>query len=123
MMDTCSCVYIDVDKGPDFYSERMPIARKSHKCGECGRDILPGEKYECFSGCWDRIFNTHKTCSDCLSIRKTFFCYGCCFGMMLEFLHEHIRDFGGEISSDCIIPLTKAARDKVCDMIEAMWED
>ena len=29
----------------------------------------------------------------------------------------------GEISSDCLIKLTKPARDKICNIIEERWED
>ena len=123
-MDNCSCVYVDLDEvQPDFFSQRTPTARKPHKCHECHRDILSGEKYEYVIGKWEGEFNTWKTCSDCLSIRKSFFCEGYYFGGLFECLYEHILDMNGEISSDCLTPLTKVARDKVCDMIEEVWQD
>ncbi len=37
----------------EFYSQRLMIARKPHKCCETGRTILPGERYWRLTGKWD----------------------------------------------------------------------
>ena len=42
---------------------------------------------------------------------------------MFVYLEEHINEMCDEISSDCIVPLTKRAKDIVCDMIEDCWGD
>jgi hypothetical protein len=59
--------YCDFDE-PRFYNLKIRTARKRHACEECGGAILPGEKYEYVSGCWDYVF-TFKTCERCCDIR------------------------------------------------------
>ena len=123
-MDSCSCISYAYD-GPqaEVFNARVVTARKKHKCGECGREILPGEKYETASGKWDDSFETYKTCADCLSVRDAFFCEDYAYGGIWEILWEHLRYINYEVSSDCLVKLTKAARDNICDSIEAWWED
>lgn len=53
---------------PDFYTKSRPIARKKHKCDECGSTIWPGDRYEKVAGKWDE-FQTFKTCVHCLAVR------------------------------------------------------
>ena len=122
-MTDCSCIYVDSDNAPDFYRDRMLIARKEHTCGECGRTIEPGETYETFSGKWNFTFSTHKTCIECLSIRNAFFCESWIFGKIHEDLWEHIMDLAGQISAECILSLSPRAKEKVLDMIDRLWED
>lgn len=123
-MSDCSCVYVDsYDSQPEFYNEKMPIARKQHICGECGRKIERGEPYENFSGKWEDTFSTYKTCNNCLSIRDEFFCEGWSFGFLYENLWEHIREIDGQISGECILSLTLGAKETVLDMIDRLWEE
>ena len=58
----------------EFATDKIVTARKQHKCDECNRTIEKGERYERVTGKWDGEFYTFRTCSDCLSLRKTFFC-------------------------------------------------
>ena len=122
-MDNCSCLNLDVEYGPSFSRGGKRRAYKTHLCGECGRDILPREKYEYVTGKWDNDFEVHKTCADCLSIRDAFFCSGWYFGNILNDLREHIRDLQGEISGECMSELTQRARDGVCTIIQDLWND
>lgn len=122
-MSDCSCVYLDVDNRPRCYTEKMPIARKEHICGECGRKIEIGEKYENMAGIWEHGFDNYKTCIDCLSIRKEFFCDGWFYGLIYEDLWEHISEVDGQISADCILSLSPRAKETVLDMIDRLWED
>jgi hypothetical protein len=64
---TADC-YCDDDM-PSFYRATVSKARKPHQCGECGRKIKPGERYEAVAAIWDGNFGTAKTCSHCLDIR------------------------------------------------------
>jgi hypothetical protein len=123
MEDNCSCVYVDDYESPTFHQTKFPYARKEHKCGECGRTILKGEKYEYVSSMYDGYFGKYKTCLDCISVRKAFFCHGYLYEGVWEMLAEHICDLRGEISSDCLVPLTKPARERVCELIEEQWEN
>lgn len=122
----CACVYVDEHGDtPSFYNESLRTARKAHACGECKRVIAPGETYESTTGCWDGRIDRYKTCADCVSVRAAFFCERWNFGEIWWDLREHLNEvcWGGDApSSDCITPLTKAARDKVCDLVEELWE-
>jgi len=121
-MNDCACVYVGDYDGPEFVSEKIVKARKIHKCGECGREISPGEKYEKVVGKWEGDLSSHKTCVDCLSIRDNFFCNGWAYGGIWEHLQEHLLEMQGSVSSDCLIGLTPKARESVCEHIEDIWE-
>lgn len=59
----------DPDFGPEWSSERWVTARKPHRCGECGRTIIPKERYERVAGVWDGDFLTQLTCEHCVVAR------------------------------------------------------
>lgn len=91
-MTVCYCDY----EPAQLYSETRPIARKEHKCCECGRKIRPGERYERVYGIWDNGPETYKTCVYCLGLRDTaesrLDCLCWQHGNMLEDVIEAIRD-------------------------------
>lgn len=119
----CACVHIEIDEeGCEFEKIEDRTAKKQHKCCECKRIIEIGEQYENYSGKWNGNFDYFKTCSDCLSVRKSFFCNGHEFTSMYSNLAYHIEYMKGEISSDCITSLTPRARATVCEMIERDWK-
>jgi hypothetical protein len=118
----CACIYIDPDSTPDFVNPVVVVARRSHKCYECGREIVPGENYECTAGKWAGEFLRFKTCADCLSVREAFFCEGFFYGDIWENVEEHIAHVDGMVSEDCLLDLTKAGRDKVIALIDERWD-
>ena len=128
-MKACSCVYCDVDGGWDLFSEKMVIARKEHKCEECREPILPGVMYfrEVAKMPGETTIFSNKTCLDCLSIRKAFFCDGFYVGFAWEMLEDHVHEecrySGTGMNEDCLRDLTPKARAKVCALIEAAWEE
>jgi len=65
-MSICYCDY----NGPEFYNKTNPVARKSHRCSECGSVINVDEEYERVTGMWDGYIDTFKTCSDCVEVRN-----------------------------------------------------
>lgn len=120
----CTCAASSAeDFSSTLLSKKVVTARKPHKCGECRDTISPGEKYECYTGVSDGYFFTAKTCLDCLSLRKAFFCNGYIFEGMIEELEEHVRECGGDISESVIAGLTPGARETLCGMIEELWGD
>lgn len=121
-MSNCSCVYVGNYDALTIIKEKNVRARKNHTCGECARKIEMGEKYEYVFAVLDGDVRTYITCVDCLSIRNSFYCEGWVYGRVIEMLEDHIEDAYGSISSDCITPLTKSAKDVVCDMIQACWD-
>lgn len=122
-MMECACIVdADIDGAPpEFLNEECPVAQKEHKCTECGRIIHVGEEYLQETGRWGGRIATYKTCTDCSSIRRELVC-NFWYGMILEDLRETIRDCGGDVSEDCLAPLTPRARAMVCEMIEEAWE-
>lgn len=125
---SCSCVIdIDHNSGPMFLSERIVQARKTHTCCECGCTIQRGDHYEYVSGLWgsswDGAWNNYKTCLDCVSVRQNLFC-SWIYTQMWEDLYNRIScDDDNLPSSECMMGLTKRARDKVCDLYEEIWEE
>jgi len=60
----CSC---DM---PKTCNVTFRTARKDHRCCECRRPIVKGERYEYTSGVWDEPAS-FKTCADCAATRRT----------------------------------------------------
>ncbi len=55
---------------PEAYTEEWRLARKPHKCCECGGTIFYKEKYNYCSGVWDSQGRSYKTCKDCYDLRQ-----------------------------------------------------
>jgi hypothetical protein len=60
----CYCDY----EQPSVFNTSTPIARKEHRCTECGRRIAAGERYLYTWGIWDGSAWTFKTCPRCSSL-------------------------------------------------------
>ncbi len=98
-MDCGVCLYSgDADGFSEFFDVTFPVARKSHKCSECGRKIVPGEKYEYTRGKFDGDFWQEKTCLICAEIADAFYCDGRMYGGMLW---ESMDDVMGELTTSC----------------------
>lgn len=92
---TMDC-YCDYD-APEYYRLRLvKAARKQHRCEECGRAILPGERYENVHGKWEGAVSTLKTCANCLDIRQfvanSVPCFCWAHGNMLDEARDAIQD-------------------------------
>lgn len=76
-MDASSC---DL---PEFYDETYPVARKEHRCCECGGVIKSGERYARCAGKWDgdlSCYRQHVACRDFAArINREFGAMGECF--------------------------------------------
>jgi len=55
----------DFDDGSGFTAAEWRTARKSHKCGECGRGIPRGSRYRKMVGTYAGDFWSDKFCSRC----------------------------------------------------------
>jgi len=83
---------------PACWTEQYPVARKEHRCCECGGTIKPGEKYKLFSGVWNGRGASYKTCMTCQAVRKEWIARlspgdcGPCFGD----LWSEVTDYGNE---------------------------
>ena len=80
-MNDCFCDY----EMPILFVERHPIAKKTHKCCECGGNIKPGEKYYRATGVWDGELSSFKICPDCegllnyTQLHIPCLCFGFCY--------------------------------------------
>ena len=122
-MGDCGCIYTEYDNAVMLKDETIKAARKQHKCSECKRTINIGESYQYTVSEFEGMLDTYKTCSDCQSIIKVFFCNGYGFTAVKRDLWEHINEMNGEISADCILALTPGARSVVLDMIQKVFDD
>lgn len=66
MSDACYCDY----ESPLVYDAQMVTARREHRCGECGRKIVPGERYERVAGLSVDGWYHAKTCAHCIDLRE-----------------------------------------------------
>ena len=131
-MSDCSCIDTSNDDGYSVcLSQKIVKARKKHRCGECHQVILPGQEYERYTGIYDGDFFTAKTCSDCLSLRESeIFCGNWRFGVIWDDFFDALREGGdyGILGEDGVpwtelSTLTPAAKDRVFDWIEYLWEE
>lgn len=73
-----SC-YCDYDGSWSLYHEHKRKARKVHRCGECGRAVMPGETYQVAAGLYDGEFSHHKRCSHCVGLAEWLKAHVPCF--------------------------------------------
>lgn len=119
----CSCeIDMDVDDYSEILFEKVVKARKKHYCHECHIVIEPGEEYYKEKSLYEGYFSTHKTCMDCKSIRDNMVC-SFYWGEIMEAVRNGIQDSWGKVSEDCISKLTPKARDRICGIIEDVWDD
>lgn len=97
MTDACYC---DFDGYWDVYRSTEHVARKPHKCYECGRKIMPGERYEMAFAIGDGDKWVMPTCPHCLDIRKWVVAHVPCscwsHGNMLEDVRDDVEAFSEE---------------------------
>jgi len=121
-MSDCTIEACDLyEDGPSCFSEKNRVARKLHKCSECGRVIDPGETYHYESGVWDGTPLSFKTCADCYSLRREFFStYE--YGSIWASFEEAVFENDGRFDQDALAALTPAARERAMAAIERAWE-
>jgi len=87
MSISCDCSNEGYDHA-DIYQEEYPVARKPHRCCECGEIIQPGQKHHKVRGLWDGSWDTFRTCMTCYNIRDHYCSHGYVFGGLREALGE-----------------------------------
>jgi hypothetical protein len=92
LMTSCYCDY----EPASAYASTRPIARKAHRCYECGGNIAPGDRYERASGIWEQQPQNFKTCVHCLAMRDLVASHLRCFcwehGNLIENIVEAVRE-------------------------------
>jgi len=106
MSDCGVCIGGEPEGYCEFFHVEVRKARKPHKCCECGKQILPGEKYEHVRGKHDGEMRTADTCLICREIAEAFYCDGRMFGGELW----DAMEYGFEaMTTGCFNRLTTAA--------------
>ena len=82
------------DEFAEEISRETPTARKAHRCGECGRAVEPGERYERIVAKWDGDLTVSKTCSHCVRARRWLEreCGGFVYTEVADELAEHWQE-------------------------------
>ncbi len=119
----CSCS-IDNDDGEsvEVSTQSNPRARKDCQCSECYRVIVKGEKYWYTRYLFEGDWGTHRVCSDCKSVAKAMFCGGVSMGIMWEEIGYAFQENPELPNAECMMAMTKVGRDKVCDLLEKVWD-
>ena len=55
---------------PEAFKSGTRVARKEHKCCECGKTIEKGEQYQYSSGIWSGEPQEYKQCESCNRLMK-----------------------------------------------------
>lgn len=121
MKFTCACVPCDVDDPVTTLSEGDVRAAKEHVCIECRKPIVKGQVHRVETTLFEGKITRYRTCLDCYSLRKVFFCEGFYYHGLLEMLQEHVRECDGNVICDGVSQLTPGAKDRLFKMIEEEW--
>ena len=116
-MSQCLVEFDDYDESCKMLSEKIVTARKPHKCAECRKMILPGEKYELYVGIdCNKVFSEH-TCLVCAELKNTFCCSGYEFGNIRGMIRDALREHE-DVDIGCLDGLSHEA-----GLIMAGWID
>jgi len=74
MSDCGACLYSEEDGYSEFCHISIRKARKPHRCCECLKTIMPGDKYEHYWGKYDGDTCAINTCIICAEIADAFYC-------------------------------------------------
>lgn len=95
MSDSCYC---DFGERSVVYKASRVRAAKEHKCYECGRTIVLGERHEVVSSLYDGSWERTRTCARCLDVRDYVTAHAPCFcwlhGSMLEDAKNTLDEYG-----------------------------
>jgi len=84
-----------IDYPAAVYSETYPVARKAHRCGECGAVIQPGEGYQRIRGLWEGAWSGVKSCEKCADLRESLNEVWCCgLGELRDDYREYLQETG-----------------------------
>ena len=84
----CCCLSEDADYLYECFSEGWVKARKEHKCCECDRPILNGEKYLKSPVVHERQWHPYHTCLGCARLIDAYSCGGRVFGKLAQDIHD-----------------------------------
>jgi hypothetical protein len=89
---SCEC---DFDESPSIFRCKIVIARKPHKCYECGEVISIGTEYEYIFGVWNGDASSFHTCERCADLRDSLEALGFCvaYGDVQYDYREYLKEY------------------------------
>lgn len=66
----CAYDYEPGDEYCDLFEERAVVARKNHRCEECGATIQKGEKHEVAKGLYEGQWSEARRCPACVILAE-----------------------------------------------------
>lgn len=114
-MSDCDVCLGGYDGTVEFFYEREQVARKQHKCEECGEIIPVGATYKRIGGKCEGYMWHEKACALCVEINKVFSCgNGTVWGNFWEDMWDYVLP-GLTVHSPCFNKLSMPARAKVTE--------
>jgi hypothetical protein len=91
------CMVDGADGYNEFQTTTIRRAKQPHKCGECFREIKPGERYTYHAWKFDGDFSWSKSCSHCMVAEDWLVenCRGFLIGGVQEDIQEHVQEYRG----------------------------
>jgi len=89
------CAIDDCDERVNVVQTADRIARKEHRCSECYRQIVKGEKYHYEFGTLEGDAVTYRTCPHCMVAREWLHknCGGWIYQGVIEEICEHADEY------------------------------
>lgn len=89
------CAIDDCDERVEVFQAVDRVGRKEHRCSECRRPIVPGEKYHYEFGKLEGEPVTYRTCSHCMIAREWLRknCGGWIYEGVIEDISEHAQQY------------------------------
>jgi hypothetical protein len=124
---TCADVCIDMDpygETNDLHDSRTHRARVEHRCCECHRTILRGERYEYVSALSDGHFWAAKTCAECVGIRAALVCGSWIYGDLWEAVEEEVFPVWQRTGPyDCLAKIELVSARRLLEARFAAWRE
>lgn len=89
-MTTCCPLSGNDGDAAEFHDVELVLARKAHRCTECGDDIAVGQRHERVKAMWDGSWSTFRTCLPCVAVRTHFACEGWIYGEVWNDIAENM---------------------------------
>ena len=61
---------VDYDETADVWHESTPVARKTHRCDECGRTIPAGARYVNIGSLYEGRWTRYRAHPECVALTK-----------------------------------------------------
>ena len=118
----CTCIDMDIDVFSDMIDEKITQANENFICCECKKQIKKRENFKSEILSFENKISEYKICLACINIRDVFVCGSWIYGLILDEIYDCLLSADGDISENKIASLIPEAREKICEIIENVWE-